>query len=195
MQYLMEMYLDTERFFINTLKKYAMGINDYLAEELVVELAESGKKMSFELARLMVMVRTYDGLTRDFLRVNNKMLAEEISGMLGVSVRFVEITMARYGYGEMKEHPAGFQEQIAEMRAMEAVEGGGKKIDLVRYVAERVLRCEEQINAVDIFLTNTDYSIDKIAELVGVSVSFVEELQSVWVVLKNKTQGVMHTSE
>jgi hypothetical protein len=171
-----------------------MGINDYLAEELVGEFAEGGKKISFELARLTVMVRTYDGLIRDFLIVNNKMLAEEISGMMGVSVRFAEITMARYGYGKMKEHPADLQEQIAEMRAMDARENEGKEIDLVRYVVEKVLRCEEQINAVDVFLTNTDYSIDKIADLVGVSVSFVEELQSVWVMLKNKkTQGVMHT--
>ena len=57
-------------------------------------------------------------------------------------------------------------EQVAEMRAKEALEEGLEKG-----------RHEGDEKAVKLFLSNTEFSADKIAELVRVPVSFVEQIK------------------
>lgn len=171
-----------------------MGINEYLTEELIAEYAAEGKKISYELAWLVVMGRMYDGFARDCRKVYPTMSAETIAAKLDVSVRFVEVTLARYGMSEMEEPPSGFWEQIAEMRKIWALIGGDQQVDFRRYIEEEDMRIREKIGAVDVFLIYTDFSDDKIAEVVDVSVCFVEEIKAIWAMRKNKEQGVLHNT-
>jgi predicted XRE-type DNA-binding protein len=66
-------------------------------------------------------------------------------------------------------------EQIAKLRTKDSRKAGkGHQEDVAK--ALRV-RTKEQMEAVNIFLANTDYSDHKIADLVGVTVSFVEKVK------------------
>jgi len=66
-----------------------------------------------------------------------------------------------------KKNTMGIIEQLAEIKAEEALAKGIKKG-----------RLEEKENSVKAFLNNTEFSADRIASMVGVSVSFVEKVKS-----------------
>lgn len=65
-----------------------------------------------------------------------------------------------------KNDTMGIIERLAERRAEEALEKGIEKG-----------RLEEKENSVKAFLANTEFSVEKIASLVGVSVPFVEKVK------------------
>ena len=94
-----------------------MGMNDFLAEAMVEEYEEKGKKISFELARLVVQAETCDSIVKLMMHTR-EFSAEKIAALLGVSLRFVEISMARHGRVKKRkpESEVTVWEQIWEMR-------------------------------------------------------------------------------
>lgn len=82
-----------------------MGVNEYLAEELVSELAARNQRVGLDLAKLVVLVRTYDAFVRDYKKVYPKMSTRKIAATFKVSVRFLEITLVRYGLNGMAPSP------------------------------------------------------------------------------------------
>ncbi len=64
----------------------------------------------------------------------------------------------------------GILEQVAQVRAAEAKEEG-----ILEGIEKG--RAEEQEKSVRIFLAHTEFSPDRIASLVGVSVAFVEKIK------------------
>ncbi len=68
-----------------------------------------------------------------------------------------------------KTNTMGIIEQLADIKEKAALAKGEEKAKLVR--------TEEQEKFVKFLLANTEFSVNKIAELVGVSVSFVEEVK------------------
>lgn len=152
-----------------------MGMFDLLAEAMVEEYEEEGKKISFELARLFVQAETNDGIIRVMLHDPNY-TAENIAAFLGVSIRFVEISMTRYKCRK-KEEPekdVTVWEQVFEMRKQDDPKSDWVKDRQERREREFSLRISEQIEAIKIFLADPDYPLEKIAELVEVSVSSIE---------------------
>jgi hypothetical protein len=152
-----------------------MGMNDLLAEAMVEEYEEKGKKISFELARLVVQAETCDGSVKLMMHIP-ELSAEKIAAFLGVSLRFVEISMAQHGRVKKRkpESEVIVWEQIWEMRKRDDSESYWSKDRVERREKEFSIRISEQIEAVKIFLANPDYSVHKIADLVGISVSSVE---------------------
>jgi transcription initiation factor TFIIIB Brf1 subunit/transcription initiation factor TFIIB len=64
-----------------------------------------------------------------------------------------------------KENTMGYFEQLAQLKAQEAREEGEVKVK------------QAQEKSVKAFLSNTEFSTDKIASLIGVSVEFVEQVR------------------
>ena len=76
-----------------------MDIVDQLAEMMVKEYEQKGKRLSFELARLTVQAKTCDGMVRAMLR-DPEMSAEKMADFLNVSAWFVKVSISRYERGK-----------------------------------------------------------------------------------------------
>jgi len=148
-----------------------MGIQDQLAEIKVKEFAARGKCLSFKLAWYIAEAETKDGLIDIMMR--GKWAREEITGLLGISDRFLELSLKRHNGQEDGKGGAGLLEQLAEVRAKE-LKAPTMKQDKELFEKEWYLRYEEKVIAVKVFLEETDYSNEQIAELVGVTVSQVK---------------------
>jgi hypothetical protein len=99
-----------------------MNFDDVLAELKVKEYAKDGIKLSFERARLLVMIETPDFAVRAAMDSPDSL--EKAIEVFNLSPRFVEISLAKYG-GEKKGVPTGIVailEQVAEVRDMEKLE-------------------------------------------------------------------------
>jgi hypothetical protein len=152
-----------------------MGMFDLLAEAMVEEYEEKGKKLSFELARLIVQVETNDGLIKVMLH-DPEYSMESMAAFLDVSVRFVEISIARYKRRKKEELESDVTvwEQVFEMRKRDDPKSDWTQERQERSEKDFSIRISEQIEAVKIFLASPDYPVEKIAELVGISVSSIE---------------------
>jgi hypothetical protein len=73
-----------------------MGIVEQLAQIRVEEFAQEGIEISLDFARLIVKLETYDSIIRLFLLSDPEISVEKIASFLGVSVRFVKISIERY---------------------------------------------------------------------------------------------------
>lgn len=105
--------------------------------------------------------------------MRGKWAREEITGLLGISDRFLELSLKRHNGQEDGKGGAGLLEQLAEVRAKE-LKAPTMKQDEELFEKEWYLRYEEKVIAVKVFLKETDYSNERIAELVGVTVSQVK---------------------
>jgi hypothetical protein len=155
-----------------------MNTNEFLTEQLLEEYAERGKKMSYELAWFVARVRLYDETLmwfRDDPETTSRCMAT-----FGLSERFVQLTYARYG-GERPagapRGPAALLEQVAELKIKEPRTSKDIEKDPERYARERRLRQAEEFEAVNVLLDAGCYMVARIAELVGVTVSYVEEVK------------------
>jgi hypothetical protein len=72
-----------------------------------------------------------------------------------------------------KRNTMGILEQLVEIKSQEAREEG--RAEALEEGNRKVRATQEQ--AVKAFLTNTEFSVEKIASLVDVSVSFVEQVK------------------
>ena len=68
-------------------------------------------------------------------------------------------------------------EQVAELKAKEPRTRKDIEKDPERYARERRLRQAEEFEAVNVLLDAGCYTVARIAELVGVTVSYVEEVK------------------
>lgn len=103
----------------------------------------------------------------------------KMADFLNVSVRFVKVCISRYKSGKTAdpEPDAVAWEQILEMR--KRLDPQSKWGDERReyYEKDLSLRISEQIKIAEVFLTDTNYSVNKIARLIGLSVTSVEKLK------------------
>lgn len=157
-----------------------MGMDDLLAEAMVEEYEEKGKKISFELARLVVQAETNDSIVRSMMHAP-EFSAEKIAAFLEVSLRFVQISVARYGSVKKGEPDGGaiLWEQILEMKKRDDPKSDWSKDRQERWGKDFSIRISEQIEIVKVFLANPDYSVHKISDLVGISVSSVEKIKGI----------------
>jgi len=149
-----------------------MGIVHALTENLIEECAERGRLISYKLAYYTMKAETADGWIRAMMKgMDSK---EQMMAFANVSERFLEISMKRHSLEDGEEEGATWVlEQIAEVRAME-LKNPQMDQDTERFERERMLRDREKYSAVQTFLGETNYSSERIAELVGVPVPVVE---------------------
>jgi hypothetical protein len=169
-------------------KTRTMNTKEYLTEELLEEYAEQGKKISYEFAWYVALVRLYDEMIL-LLRKEDIDMAG-FAAKLGVSERFVQLTYGRYDdrervVGLPRGRPA-LLEQVAELRMREPREIKDIEKDPERYERERHLRQTEEFEAVEVLLDAGYYTTAEIAEIVGVTVSYVEEAQAVIAAIRHK---------
>ena len=157
-----------------------MGIQDQLAKIKVEEFAERGKRISFKLAWYIAEAQTKDELV--WLLTKGNWARKDITSFLGISERFLEISLKRLNDEEEGTGKVGILEQIAEVRAKELKDAIMMQ-DKELFEKEWYLRNEEKLTSVKVFLQETDYSDERIAELVGVSVSMVK-MNREWIDVK-----------
>ncbi len=164
-----------------------MNTNEHLTEELLEEYAERGKKISYELAWYVARVRFYDDMLI-WLRPDPEATAVCVA-TFGLSERFIQLTYARHDGETATGLPRGraaLLEQVAELRLREPRERKDIEKDLERYAREWKLRQIEEFDAVDVLLDAGLYTVARIAELVGVTISFVEEVRTIREAIRNK---------
>ena len=151
-----------------------MGIDHELAKAKLEEFAERGKRITYKLAWYITKAESLDSLI--WLMLKAEWSKEEIIAFWDISDRFFEISMKRHSGEGPDEGKAGVLEQIAEVRAKKFKDPDlGKNKEL--FEKDSDLRLKEKLTAVEIFLEETQYSPERIAELVGVSVSFVKNIR------------------
>ena len=159
-----------------------------MTEELLEEYAERGEKISYEFAWYVALVRLYYYM----IMVLSTEPADPvgIAAKLGVSERFGQLTYGRQNYREgaagLPRGRAALLEQVAELRTREPREREDIEKDLERHTREWNLRRKEEFEAVEVLLDAGFYTIARIAELVGVTISFVEELRTIKEAIRNK---------
>jgi hypothetical protein len=84
-------------------KKNVMDIFEKKARLKVEEYARKGEKMCFDDAKLLVRWEMYDSAIRVLID-DTEMTAEKIASCLGVSVRFVQISINRYAQEKACQH-------------------------------------------------------------------------------------------
>jgi hypothetical protein len=155
-----------------------MDIVDQLAEMKVKEYEQKGKELSFELARLTVQAETCDFA---FMAIMDdpKMSVEKIADSLNLSVRFVKASISRHKSGRKAAPELGTVacEQILEMRKRGDPKRKWSDERREYYKKDSSLRISEQMKIAEIFVMGTNYSVDRIARLVGLPVSSVEEIK------------------
>ena len=155
-----------------------MNFDDVLADLKVKEFAKEGSKLSFERARLLVMIETPDFAVRAAMDSPDSL--EKAIEVFNLSPRFVEISIARYSGGK-EGVPTGIVatlEQMAEVRDMEKLEPRKEATPEAEEEQAR-LRQHENDDYIEILLDETDYSDERIAHIVGVPVRRVEYVKVV----------------
>jgi len=161
---------------INKIK--TMDIVDQLAEMRVKEYEQRDKRLSFELARLTVQTETCDGMVWTLMH-DPEMSAEKMADFLNVPVWFVETSIARYKNGKNvdSEPPSAAWGQILEMRKRDDPKSRWSDERRAYYEKDSTLRIWEQLKIAETFLTDTNHSTNRIADLTGLRVSDVEKLK------------------
>lgn len=152
-----------------------MNFDDVLADLKVKAYAKEGKKLSFERARLFVMIETPDFAVRAAMDSPDSL--EKAIEVFNLSPRFVEISIARYSGGK-EGVPIGMVailEQMAEVRDMEKPEPRKDATPEAEEEQTR-LRRKENDRFVEILLDETDYTDEQIAHIVGVPIRRVEHV-------------------
>jgi hypothetical protein len=100
---------------------------------------------------------------------------------MGLSDRFVRLTYARY------DHETGDPGLLGQSAILEQV--------AERYARECELRRKEDLEAVEVFLGAGGYPVDRIEKRVGVTVSFVEEVQTIRALINSRHGRAMQPAE
>lgn len=170
-----------------------MNTKEFLTEELLEEYAGRGEKISYELAWYVALVRLHDHMIV-LLRAEPADDAAGIAAKLGVSERYVQLTVGRqFDEDRVEGLPRGraaLLEQVAELRTREPRGETDIEKDPERYAREWRLRQKEEFEAVDVLLNAGCYTVPRIADLVGVTTSFVEEVHQVAMATRNKYASV-----
>jgi len=156
-----------------------MNILEMLADERVREYYKKGKVVSFELARLAVQAETFDRTIGLLVLPPENYPIEDLADLLRVSVRFVEISFARYTFrkGNDVDSDVELWEQIMEMRKEDDPESEWSEERLEHYKKEISLRLSEMTKLAKMFLAKTNYTDKRIADLVGLSGTFIHRLR------------------
>ena len=147
------------------------------------EFAQKGKHVTYKLSWYIAQVESLDGII--WLMMKAGCSREEIIDLWDISDRFLEISEKRHSGVGPEEGMSEVLEQIAEVRAKKFKDSELRK-DEELFKKDSDLRLKEKVAAVEVFLTETQYSPQHVAELVGISVSRVDRIKEI---LSSKSLG------
>ena len=153
-----------------------MPLEHELALLKAEEFAAKGKQVSYKLSWYIAQADSLNRLIWLMMKANRS--REEIITFLDVSNGFWEISMKVHGGGGTEASMVEVLEQLAEVRAKKFKNPELRK-DEELFEKDSHLRLTEKATAIEIFLTESQYSPERIAELVGISVSRVSEIKEI----------------